>query len=925
MSVTLRACAFLLVAAGALEAQARSGTARPSKARLVTTVEGVSEYALPNGLRILLIPDSTRPTVTANVVYFVGSRNEGYGEAGMAHMLEHLLFLGSARHPNMFAEQTRLGSRRSGGTTSDHTYYIETVPAVDSVVEWMLDLQADRMVNALISAKSLSTEFSVVRNELEQQESDPASAARTRLFAAAFRVHAYGRPTIGNVSDIENVPIERIRAFYRRYYQPDNAMLVVAGRFARQQTLDVIERKFGVIPRPARSATAGNLLSRGYSVEPPQEGDQYLTMRRVSSEQLLLLGYHIPGVAHPDYAPLEVLADVLASNPSGRLYKAIVDSREAAFLIGDVYSSADPNLLFVRARLRQDQSLDSVFAKMVRMLDSATMTPFTADEVARARTSLLRNIQLTMGNSELLAVMLADWGSAGDWRLAFLHRDRLAKVTPEDVRRVAAHYLKPSNRTAVALIPTDQPDRTVVPASPDVASMVAGYTGNTAIETGETLDPSPRSLESRITRTSLPSGMHVSLLQKRTRGAKVFASLVLRFGTEASLQGKAQVAMLTAGMLMRGTTSLTRQQLIDSLSKLTAAVTVSGAANTASMNMTTVTIETTTANLLPVLDLVADVVKSPRLDADELERYKKERLGVLDNQKSDPVQQALSAAGRQLAPKPVGHILRSMPTDEVMRGIVGATAEEVRAFHRQQYGASAADFAAVGDFDREAVLSVLRRHFGDWRNPSPVALVPRGYAPTDSGYVSIEIPDKANAGFGWAIALPLGEDDPDYPAMALAQHMVSGARSSILFTRLREREGLTYGIVSFFVVQPRDRYTTWSNVILVAPKNIERLQRSFRDEIDRIVTRGFTADEFAIYRDGFLQSRMQARSVESQLVSLLVSRRHAGHTLAFDDAVDAALTTLTLDQLNATVKKYLDPKRIALARAGDFANNPPEK
>lgn len=920
MSVTRRACAFLLFAAATVGAQARQGTAHPAKATLVATVEGVSEYRLPNGLRILLIPDSTRPSVTANVVYFVGSRNEGYGESGMAHLLEHLLFLGSTRHPNMFAEQTRFGSRRGGGTTSDHTYYVETVPAVDSVVAWALDLQADRMTNALISARSLATEFSVVRNEFEAQESEPVSATRVRLFAAAFSVHPYGRPVIGNVSDIENVPVERIRAFYRRYYQPDNAMLVVTGRFSPQRMLALIERKFGVIPRPSRTAAIGNLLSRGYTVEPPQEGDQYSTMRRVSAEQLLLLGYHIPGVAHPDFAALEVLADVLASNPSGRLYKAIVDAREATFLIGDVYSSADPNLLFVRARLRRDQSIDSVHATMVRMLDSAAITPFTAEEVTRARTSLLRNMQLTMGNSELFAVMLADWGSAGDWRLAFLHRDRLSAVTPQDVQRVAAKYLKPSNRTTVALVPTEQPDRTVVPASPAAAELVAGYTGRTSIETGETLDPSPRSLESRISRMALPSGMHLSLLPKKTRGGKVSATLVLRFGTEESLQGKAQVATLTAGMLMRGTSALTRQQLIDSLSKLTAAVTARGAASTA-----TVAIETTRANLVLVLDLVAAMVKTPRLDPEELERYKKERLGLLDNQKTDPLQQALSAAGRQLAPRPAGHILRPMTTDEEMQGISATTIEDVRTFHQQQYGASAADFAAVGDFDRDEVAAVLGRHFGEWRNQSPVVRLPRQYTPTDSGYVSVEIPDKANAAFGWATTLPLREDDLDYPALALAQSMISGARSSILFTRLREREGLTYGIISFFNVQPLDRFTAWSNVILVAPKNIERLQASFRDEIDRIVTRGFTPDEFAIYRDGLLQSRMQARSIESELASLLVNRRYAGRTLAFDDEVDAALARLTLEELNTTVKRYLDPKRIALGRAGDFVNNPPVK
>ena len=918
MSATVRALSLALSLAGSLQAQpAQTRSAWPTP---VATVEGVSEYRLANGLRVVLIPDSSRPTVTVNAVYLAGSRNEGYGEAGAAHLLEHLLLRGSKKHPDMQAEETRYGSRRNAATTVDATYFIQTIPAIDSVVEWAIDLQADRMVNAFVTRQNLATEFSVVRNELEQNESSPTTAARMRLFATAFQWHAYQRPTVGSVSDIENASIERLQAFYKRYYQPDNALIIASGRFSRARRLGLIERKFGSIPRPVRSAAQGNLLAAATTAEPPQDGEQHVTMRRGSGEQLVVLGYHIPGVPHPDYAPLEVLADVMGSNPSGRLYKALVDTRQAAFLVGDVYSSADPNLMFFRARLRLDQSLDSVSARLIQLVDSARTSPFTEDEVARARTSLLRNIDLAVGNTELLAVTLADWAGTGDWRLFFVHRDRLSKVTAGDVQRVAAHYLKPTNRTTVALIPTDQPDRTVVPATPDVASIVTNFKGGSVAQGGEILEASPRVLEARISRTTLPSGMRVTLLPKRSRGSKVYANVVVRFGTEESLFGKALVSQLTGGMLMRGTTSLTRQQLIDSLSKLTAAVTASASGNTA-----TVTIETTRPNLLPVLDLVAEVLKSPRLAAEDLERYKKERLVQLDNLKMDPPQQALSAAMRQLAPKPVGHILRTLTVDEQIQGITAVGVDDVTGFHRQNYGGSAADFVAVGDFDAVELNAALVRHFGAWRSQLPFARVARTYVPSDSVLTHIEIPDKPNAGFAAATTLQLRDDDPDYPAVALAQFMLSGARASLLMNRLREREGLTYGVLSFLTVLPLDRYGTWSITSIVAPKNIEKLQQSFRDEIDRVVTRGFTADEFQIYREGFLQGRMQSRATDQDLVSLLLNRRNAGRTLAFDDALDAAIASLTLDQVNAAVKKHLDPRRLALGRAGDFRNNPPVK
>src|SRR5688572_19115894 len=238
-------------------AQARPATARAQaqapKATLVTTVEGISEYSLPNGLRILLVPDQSKPTTTVNITYLVGSRHEGYGESGMAHLLEHLVFKGTPRHPNIPQELTEHGSRPNGTTWYDRTNYFETVPATDVNLEWALDLEADRMVNSFIAKKDLESEFTVVRNEFEGGENSPFNATLQRTMSTAFVWHGYGRSTIGNRADIENVPIERLQAFYRKYYQPDNAILVVAGKFDPDKTLRLIEQKFGRIPKPVRS------------------------------------------------------------------------------------------------------------------------------------------------------------------------------------------------------------------------------------------------------------------------------------------------------------------------------------------------------------------------------------------------------------------------------------------------------------------------------------------------------------------------------------------------------------------------------------------------------------------------------------------------------------------------------------------------
>ena len=893
-----------------------------ARATLVTSVEGITEYSLPNGLRVLLFPDQSKQTVTVNVTYMVGSTHEGFGETGMAHLLEHLVFKGSKNHVDMQSEFTKYGARRNGSTSPDRTNYYETVPASDANLEWALDLEADRMVNAFIAKKDLESEFSVVRNELEAGENEVTRVMLQRVMRAAYRWHGYGRSTIGTRSDIENVPIDRLQAFYRKYYQPDNAILIVAGRFDPAKTLPIIERKFGSIPRPKRTLEAGNLLLANYTVEPTQDGEQVITVRRVGDAQMVMIGYHIPAGTHPDFAAIDVLSDVLSSSPSGRLYKAVVDTKKAASIFGGWLFARDPSLLIIAANVRKDQSLDSARAALEAGLAAARTATYTAEEVERAKTALLTNIRNGLNNSEGIGLELSEWAAMGDWRMLFLRRDRVAKVTPADVQRVAQTYLKPANSTIALYIPTPQPDRAEIPAAPNVASMLAGYKGGEVVAAGEAFDASPKNIDARTKRAMLPNGMQLILLPKLTRGNRVNAQVVLRHGSEQSLTGKAQIGSLTSGMLNRGTTTLSRQQIQDSIAKLGSQVSwppVGG--NTAIVN-----IQTTRPNLAATLDLVAQQLKSPKFDAEELDKLKKERLAQLEQVKSEPAVIGQLTTQRKLMPKPKGHPLYQPTPDELIAEITAVTADQVKAFHQSLFGASFADLSVVGDFDEREITAVATRLFGDWKNPQPFARLVRTYAATDSSFESIETPDKQNATFYAATNVELSDADPDYPAFLLGNMMLGQpGQSSRLWTRLREKEGLSYDARSIFTPQSLDRYGTWIMSAIYAPQNVQRLQIAFREELDRALKDGFTQAELDQFRAGLLQGRSQGRANDPELVGTLVNRRFAGRTMAYDEELEKKIAALTPDQVNAALRKYLDPKKIFIVRAGDFAKNPPTK
>ena len=916
------ALALLLpLAAAPTLADAQQTTRRPAAtpaasrtAKLVTSVEGVTEYTLPNGLRILLVPDQSKPTVTVNINYLVGSRHEGYGETGMAHLLEHLVFKGTPKHRDIPAELTAHGSRPNGTTWYDRTNYYETVPATDENLTWALDLEADRMVNSFISKKDLESEFSVVRNEMESGENNPIGVTLQRTMSTAYIWHNYGKSTIGARSDVENVPIERLQAFYRRYYQPDNAILVVAGKFEPQKTLRLIEQKFGAIPKPVRSLDRGNLLYPTYTAEPTQDGERIVTVERVGDVQALLAAYHLPSGGHPDFAAADVLTRVLGSSPTGRIYKALVETKLAANTTALNFQLKEPGIFIALAQVRQAQSLDSARTALIGTLDRFASTEVTAEEVDRAKAEILKELQQTLNTSEQVGFALTEWAAMGDWRLMFLHRDRVEQVTPAAVKRVAAAYLKPSNRTVGIFVPTATPDRAEIPASPDVVAMLRDYKGRAVVQAGEVFEATPAAIMNRLTRSRLASGMEVQFLPKKTRAERVVAQVVLRYGSAEALTNKAMTSQLLGSMLSRGTKSLTRAQFKDSLDRMKATV-----GFIPGVNSVTARVEATNATLVPTLELVAEALKAPRLDSAEFETMKQQRLVGLEQAKSEPQQLAITALNRQLTPAPVGHPNYVYSVDEQAAAVAATSLADVRRFHNDFYGASAGDLTVVGDFDTTAVRAVAVRHFGNWQLPTPFVRIPRAAPRTDSSTLVIETPDKANAVLFAGHNITMRDDHRDYAAVTLANFMLGGGfLNSRLATRIRQKEGISYGVGSGLNISSLDTSGVFQVYAIYAPENAARVVSAMQEELRKALTEGFTAEEVEAAKKGYIQGREQGRSNDDELLGLLTNRRYAGRTLAYDAALDAALAALTPQEVNAAVKRYIDPTKLVIVRAGDF-------
>ena len=900
----VRAVAIVVLAAATALARA----ALPAGVTQGASVEGFTAYTLDNGLKVILFPDETKPTTTVNVTYQVGSRQESYGETGMAHLLEHLVFKGTPTIPNIFQELGRRGMRFNGSTFFDRTNYYETFTASDDSLRWALAMEADRMVNALVLKKDLDTEMTVVRNEFENWENNPRLVLWGRLQAAAYDWHNYGNLTIGARSDIENVSIDRLQAFYRTYYQPDNAVLIVAGKFDPDATLELIARYFGPIPRPARK------LPGFYTQEPVQDGERSVTVRRSGGAQFVGALFRTPPGAHPDSTAMTALGEIMSVVPAGRLYQALVETRKASAVESWSLELRDPGNIIFWAQVSLGDSIDAARTALLDTLYALPQKPITPAEVDRVRVKALKDFDELMNDPGKLGVAVSESIAQGDWRLFLLQRDRWRALTATDVQRVGVAYLKPANLTLGQFIPDAKPDRAPSPPEADIAAMVKDYKGDAQVAAGEAFDPTVANLEARTQRFRLPNGMKVALLPKKTRGETVNLQLRLRYGSATSLAGKATTGSLMNSMLSRGTAKRDRQAFEDALDRHQAKLGIGGGATA-----TTVQAQTVRAHVGSVLRLAAEALREPAFAPTEFEKLKREWQSGIDEARTDPQAIAQRSLARHDNPWPADDVRYKPSFDEELARLAAADLAGVKAFHREFIGAADAELAIVGDFDVDAVKVLVGELFGRWTSPSAYERVPQPYRPTKPAALQTETPDKANAMLIGSLAIPMVDSDPDYPTMLLVNQLLGSSPESRIPDRIRERDGLSYGAQSGLDVSPFDNNSALYVYAIFAPENLARVRKGIDEEIERALKDGFTDKEVADGKKALLEQRRISRTSDGTLGAALASQSYLGRTWSATGEVDAAIAALTTAKVNDALRRHIRADRFAWAFAGDFA------
>ncbi len=909
----IAACVVNLVVAP-IYAQSIASTPKPVRALSLAgltagpSVEGVSEFQLPNGMKVLLARDESKPTVTVNLTYLVGSRHENYGETGMAHLLEHLLFKGTPKNPKVWGEFTKRGFRANGSTWTDRTNYFASFAYDEKNLDWYVRWLADSMINSFIARKDLDSEMTVVRNEMESGENSPDGILVERIMSAAYQWHNYGKSTIGARADVENVDIGRLQAFYKMYYQPDNAVLIVSGKFEPAQIQKIVLDSFGKIPKPKR------ILPNQYTLDPVQDGEKTVIVRRPGGAPILISAYHMPASAHPDSAAVGLLETIVGGAPSGRLYKALVETKLASEVYGFGFNFKEPTLTFFGAQLPAQADAASVQTQLTAAIESFAKQPVTGEELERARIKWLKDWELAYTDPERVGVQLSEAIALGDWRLFFLQRDRVKKVQLAEIQRVATERLLPDNRTSGLFLPTDKPLRSPNPAKADVVAELKDYKGDANFSTGESFAATPENIDKRTERSTLNNGIKLALLSKSTRGKVVTAQLRMEHGSLDSLTGQGDIAGAVRALLTRGTKTKDQQQIQDALDKLKAQVSVGGWAGA-----TIVTVVTTRDNLVDALKLVSELIREPIFAQARLDEYRTQVITGLNNAQKEPEAIASNMMARQDNPYPKGDPRYASTFEEDIASAQALKQSDLVKFHSEFFGVQNAFFSAVGDFDAAAVKQLLETSFAGFKAKQIATRVPMPYRATKAADLTAQTPDKQNATLIANTTFALKEMDPDHAALIVANHIFGGGTNSRLWNRIREKDGLSYGVGSSMDISAWEPASTWSMYAIFAPQNLGKVRAAFKQELDDALSKGFTQKEVEEAISSLLKSRSLSRAQDPGVVGAWVNHLRLGRTYAVSAELDKRLSAITVEQANAAMRKYIKGDTIVFVQAGDFA------
>ena len=893
---------------------------------------GITEFALRNGLRVLIKPDHSIASAIVMTAYRVGSRHEGAGEEGGAHLFEHLAFKGSrrfnpAKGNNLDDIFKQIGGRLNAYTSDDQTVYHVQVPAEH--VEVALAIDADRMRYLFIRDSDKRTEMPVVRQEMDQGLNNPDQAMHKLLSQTAFREHPYHHDTIGSASAVENVSIPTLKAFFDKFYHPNNATVIVMGNVEIEATLAMVQKHFGRLPKSPKP------IPPVYVVEPEQEGERRFEIVRTGDLPRVVFGYHVPEAAHADTLPLHVAGHLLgnSSNRTSRLYKSLVETGMVSSCYAHAPEQHDPSLFMLYATVNEGVSIQAVEDVFKAEVDRLISEPVTEAELKLVKTANKKGTTLALANTMSFAYMIASAEGFGGWMNIVHYDDKYEAVTAEDIQRVAAKYLRKSNRTVGTFTPrTEAHDGDFAPAEEPAKAPVAEVATKAvkaeAKRAKKVPDPdavsktlaryagkAPRRvpISARIVRRVLANGLSVNVLKEKPGCGVAYINVSVGAGN-AFDNGKQHRADLVGDMLTRGSARFSKEALASELYELgtTSGLQVNVGPFRASVNG-----QVTVDDADRFMSVLGDILRHPAFSQEELDQAKTEWGAKYRKAENQPGSVAFTELQGTLYSE--GHVFHQKSIADQRADLQSMTVADLRDFHAARYTPSATTVTIVGDVEADEAIALVERHFGDWAGVAAEPVAVGAVEPQASRTIVRKMNDKPAVSVVMGAAIELKRSSPDYPAARLALQILGGdTLTARLGKRVREEMGLTYGIVAR-TGNLTHGWAPWMVTMSVMTKNIGLAIAETNTILDKFVREGVTARELETQVNGESGSYKVGLSNLGQLTEKIAENDAMGLGVDDIDTYPEQLSAVTLDEVNAAIKKYFDPAKLVTVIAGTVA------
>ena len=527
----------------------------------------------------------------------------------------------------------------------------------------------------------------------------------------------------------------------------------------------------------------------------------------------------------------------------------------------------------------------------------------------------MKGIDNVNNNTINLTITLTELIGAGDWRLWFLNRDRVEKLTVADIQEVANKYYKKSNRTYGVFIPDAAPDRTKVDDTPDIAQLLTGYKGQAVAAQKDNFENSIGNIKKHTEYAKLANGGQYALLEKPDKGDKITASIELRYGNKQNLANKSEIGSLLAGMLKTGTTTKTKEQIADEFDKIKTNINFSDNAG-----KLTIRISTDKKNLEAALNLLTDLLKNPKFDKAEFDKLLVQTKTDCEANKQDPQTVSFEKLAKLTTNYPKGHPLYAESSDERIADLAKVKLEDLQKYYADFYGANHSLSVFIGGIDKNQVTTFLKNTLGDWNSKADYAEIVPEYFDVKSTTASVETPDKTNAVLAGRINLQLSQKDADYPAAMMANELLGGGSfmGSRIAQRLREKEGMSYGAGSYMDARYKEQQGSWGLYAIFNPLVKNRLDSALNDEISKALSTGFTQDELTRSVKSTMENRKTLLGLDNYLSYQLINYMEDGRDLSDFTDFEDKMKALNLNQVNAAMKKYFDKSKLVLVYSGDF-------